>query len=96
MKTYHQERKRLSAKADTNRTRLENRAHKLEREIDRLVDHLAKGIGDTYVTGPRSTKLHHEREAVLAELAKAPPAFEVVSLHPAIPKRYEEQLDALQ
>ncbi len=96
VKTYHEERKRLSAEADDNRTRLERRAEKLKREIDRLVDHLAKGIGDPYVIGPRSTELYHEREAVLAELAKAPPAFEVVSLHPAILKRYEEQLENLQ
>lgn len=80
----------------TNRTRLERRADKLKREIDRLVDHLAKGIGDPYVIGPRSTELYHERQAVLAELEKAPPAFEVVSLHPAILKRYEEQLESLQ
>lgn len=96
VKTYHEERKRLSAEADANRTRLERRADKLKREIDRLVDHLAKGIGDPYVIGPRSTELYHERQAVLAELEKAPPAFEVVSLHPAILKRYEEQLESLQ
>ena len=96
VKTYHEERKRLSAEADANRTRLERRADKLKREIDRLVDHLAQGIGDPYVIGPRSTELYHERQAVLAELEKAPPAFEVVSLHPAILKRYEEQLESLQ
>ncbi|WP_341871220.1 recombinase family protein [Stappia indica] len=96
VKTYHEERKRLSAEADANRTRLERRADKLKREIDRLVDHLAKGIGDPYIIGPRSTELYHERQAVLAELEKAPPAFEVVSLHPAILKRYEEQLESLQ
>lgn len=96
VKTYHEERKRLSAEADASRIRLERRADKLKREIDRLVDHLAKGIGNPYVIGPRSTELYHEREAVLAELAKAPPAFEVVSLHPAILKRYEEQLENLQ
>ncbi|MFC6489613.1 hypothetical protein [Nitratireductor sp. GCM10026969] len=48
------------------------------------------------MTGPRSTELYHLREAVLAELVKALPAFVVVSLHPAILKRYEEQLENLQ
>jgi site-specific DNA recombinase len=96
VKTYHEERKRLSAEADVKRARLERRAGQLKREVDRLVDHLAKGIGDPHVIGPRSTELHYEREDILAELAKAPPAFEVISLHPAILKRYEEQLESLQ
>lgn len=42
-------------------------------------NHNAKGIGDPCVIGPRLTKLYHNHEAVLAELAKASPAFEVVS-----------------
>lgn len=96
VKTYHEERKRLSAETDANRVRLERRADQLMHEIDRLVDHLAKGIGDPRVLGPRSTELHDERERVLAELAKAPPSFEVVSLHPEILRRYEEQLETLQ
>ena len=96
VKTYHEERQRLSAEADVKRARLERRADQLKREVDRLVDHLAKGIGDPNVIGPRSTELHYEREDILAKLAKAPPAFEVVSLHPAILKRYEEQLESLQ
>jgi site-specific DNA recombinase len=43
-------------------------------------------------------QLHHAvgHNPKLPELAKARPAFEVVSLHPAILKHYEEQLDALQ
>ncbi|WP_265519803.1 hypothetical protein [Nitratireductor luteus] len=53
-------------------------------------------MGDPHVIGPRSTELYHEREAVLAELEKAPSAFEVVSLHPAVLERYEEQLEDLQ
>ncbi|MBI1218501.1 MAG: recombinase family protein [Rhodobacteraceae bacterium] len=96
VRAYHEERKRLSADADAKRSKLERRAAQLKREIDRLVDHLAKGVGDPYVIGPRSTELHYEREGILAELAEAPPAFEVVTLHPGILKRYEEQLNHLQ
>ncbi|MFN3251223.1 recombinase family protein [Roseibium album] len=96
VKTYHEERKRLSSEADAKRSRLERRAAQLKLEIDRLVDHLAKGIGDPNVIGPRSTELHYEREDILAELAEAPPAYEVVSLHPGILLRYEQQLETLQ
>ena len=96
VKTYHEERKRLSADADAKRSRLERRAAQLKHEIDRLVDHFAKGIGDPHVIGPRSTELHYEREDILAELAKAPAAEEVVSLHPSLLKRYEQQFESLQ
>ena len=96
VKTYHEERKRLSADADAKRSRLERCAAQLKHEIDRLVDHLANGIGDPHVIGPRSTELHCEREDILAELAKAPAAEEVVSLHPSLLKRYEQQLESLQ
>ena len=77
VKTYHEERKRLSADADATREQLQRRAAQLKREIDRLVDHLAKGIGDPQVIGPRSTELHYEREDILAKLAEAPPAYDM-------------------
>lgn len=96
VKTYHEERKRLAIEADAKRSRLERRADQLKREVDRLVDHLAKGIGDPHVLGPKSTKLHYQREEILAELVKAPPAVEVVTLHPGILRRYEQQLESLQ
>lgn len=96
VKTYHEERKRLSIEADAKRSRLERRADQLKREVDRLVDHLAKGIGDPHVLGPKSTELHYQREEILAELVKAPPAVEVVTLHPGILRRYEQQLESLQ
>jgi len=38
VRTYFEERKRLSAKANAKRTHLEKRLGKLNREIDRLVD----------------------------------------------------------
>ena len=96
VRTYHEERKRLAVDADKKRTRLERRLGELNREIDRLVDAIAKGHGDPAVLGPRSTTLHEERQKVSADLASAPPAIEVVALHPAMLARYEEQLTRLQ
>jgi hypothetical protein len=43
VRTYHEERKRLSAKAKAKRAHLELRLGELNREIDRLVDAMAKG-----------------------------------------------------
>ena len=57
VRTYHEERKRLAAQADANRNRLEQRLGELNREIDRLVDAIAKGHGDPAILGPRSTEL---------------------------------------
>lgn len=68
----------------------------LTREIDHLVDAIAKGQGDPAVLGPRSTALHEERKRVAAELEAAPPAAEVIALHPVILSRYEGQLASLQ
>jgi site-specific DNA recombinase len=47
--TYHEERKRLSAKANAKRAHLELRLGELNREIDRLVDAIAKGHGNPAV-----------------------------------------------
>ncbi|MBO0757723.1 MAG: recombinase family protein, partial [Bradyrhizobiaceae bacterium] len=66
------------------------------REIDRLVDGIAKGHGDPAVLGPRSTALNEERKQIAAELETESQLTEVVSLHPAVLARYEQQLGQLQ
>jgi site-specific DNA recombinase len=96
VRTYHEERKRLAADADARRERLERQLGELTREIDRLVDAIAKGLGDPAVLGPRSTELHNERSRVNDELEAVPPRAEVIALHPAVLARYEGQLGRLQ
>ena len=49
VRIYHDERKRLSARANAKRAYLELRHGELNREIDRLVDAIAKGHGDPAV-----------------------------------------------
>ena len=44
VRTYHEERKHLAADADDRRVRLERRLGELNRQIDRLVDAIAKGL----------------------------------------------------
>lgn len=90
VRTYHAERKRLAAEANRRRSSLERRLGELNREIDRLVDAIAKGQGDPAVLGPKSTLLDRERKNVSSELAESPPSTEAVSLHPAMLNRYEE------
>jgi hypothetical protein len=96
IRTYHEERKRLRAEADFKRARLEQRIGELSREIDRLVDAIAKGLGDPAILGPRSTTLSEERKQIALELQAEPGPAEAVSLHPAVLARYEQQLEQLQ
>ncbi|MER8467698.1 DUF3375 domain-containing protein [Mesorhizobium sp. M1396] len=96
VQTYHEERKRLAADTDARRTRLERRLGELSREIDRLVNDIAKGHGDPAVLGPQSTTLNEERKCILTELDRVPAATGVIALHPSVLARYEEQLNQLQ
>jgi site-specific DNA recombinase len=96
VRTYLEERKRLSAKGNAKPAHLETRLGELNREIDRLVDAIAKGRGDPAVLGPRSTVLNEERKQIAVELKVEPAPKEIVALHPAILARYERQLAALQ
>jgi site-specific DNA recombinase len=96
VRTYLDERKRLAASSDAKRQRLEQQLGQLNREIDRLVDAIAKGHGDPAVLGPRATVLDTDRKRISEELQNEPPAPKAVALHPAILKRYEEQLVQLE
>ena len=96
VRSYHEERKRLSAKANAKRTHLETRLGELNREIDRLVDAIAKGQGDPAVLGPRSTVLNEERKQIAVELKVEPARKETVALHPTVLARYERQLATLR
>ncbi|WP_440265173.1 recombinase family protein [Bradyrhizobium ottawaense] len=96
VRTYLEERKRLLATSQAKRHRLEQQLGQLTREIERLVDAIAKGHGDPSVLGPRSTALDAERKRISEELQSEPPAPNEIALHPAILKRYEEQLGRLE
>ena len=96
VQTYHEERKRLAADTDARRIRLERRLGELSREIERLVNAIAKGYSDPAVLGPQSTTLNEERKGVLAELDRVPAATGVIALHPSVLARYEEQLNQPQ
>ena len=96
VRTYLDERKRLAATSHAKRQRLEQQLGQLNREIERLVDAIAKGHGDPSVLGPRSTALDAERKRISEELQSEPPAPKEVALHPTILKRYEEQLGRLE
>jgi site-specific DNA recombinase len=94
VRTYQAERRRLASQQDAGRSRAKRRLGELTREIDRLVDAIAKGHGDASVLGPRSTSLAKEKSALEGKLSETP--VPIVGLHPAALKRYEEQIRRLQ
>jgi site-specific DNA recombinase len=96
VKTYREERKRLAMDAAKQRSRGERRIGEMSREIDRLVDGIAKGLGDPHILGDRMKVLVRERSELTAELETVPAAENVVALHPAALARYEQQLARLQ
>ncbi|MCA1512732.1 recombinase family protein [Bradyrhizobium sp. NBAIM01] len=96
VRTYLEERKRLAATSHAKRQRLEQQLVQLDREIERLVDAIAKGHGDPSILGPRSTALGAQRKRICEELQSEPHTPKEVRLHPGILKRYEEQLGRLE
>jgi site-specific DNA recombinase len=96
VKTYHEERKRLAAESDAKRIRLQRRLDEIRREIDRLVDGIAKGVGDPNDLGARMNVLSTERKTLSAEFEAEPPPVNVLALHPAVLGRYAEQVGNLQ
>ena len=96
VRTYLEERKRLAIASNAKRQRLEHQLGQLNREIERLVNAIAKGHGDPSVLGPQSTALDAKRKRISKELQSEPPAPKEVALHPVILKRYEEQLGRLE
>ncbi|MET4177566.1 site-specific DNA recombinase [Bradyrhizobium sp. LA6.1] len=96
VRTYLEERKRLAATSHAKRQRLEQQLGQMNREIERLVDAIAKGHGDPSILGPRSTALDAERKRISEELQNESLAPKEVALHPAVLTRYEEQLGRLE
>ena len=66
------------------------------RELDRLVDGIAKGFGDPGLLGDRMKVASAERKEITTELTVQPAPLTVISLHPAMLARYEQQLAQLQ
>ena len=94
VKAYHEERQRLAAGATKQRARTRRRIAEIERETARLVDGIAKGIGDPQPLGDRMKMIVAERRALETELAPAAPE-RVVALHPSVVARYKRALDEL-
>lgn len=85
---YLAERKRLAAAQVAERARLERRLAANEAEHDRVIDRLAKGVGDECKVGARSRKLAAEEKTLRAAIAAPPAPIPNIKTHPATITRY--------
>lgn len=92
---YNAERKRLAADLTARRNSIERRLAQARREIDRMVDAVAKGLLEDSEVAARIPALREERKRLETELAGADTPPNVVALHPATVQRYREQVENL-
>jgi hypothetical protein len=88
VRTYNEEqRARLARGAVRDRSKLERRAGKIKRDIDRLVDSIVQGVpADT--VAPRIQALEAECLSVSQQLEAADSDQKVVAIHPAAIRSY--------
>jgi site-specific DNA recombinase len=88
---YNAERKRLKREATNERGRLERRYGEIEREVNRLVDSIAKGAPAEPIV-QRLKELEAERTTLRAALEAAKEADNVIALHPQALTRYKRDV----
>lgn len=92
---YNQERQRLAADRNRNKSKTESRLKSVTAEIERIVSLMVKGTVDPERHAPRLKELEAEEKRLKSE-ASAPAGAEVIALHPAAIRRYKKQLEALE
>src|SRR4029078_2104675 len=86
VRAYNAERRRLAKESGDREKHLQRRNGELDREIDRLITHIAKGADfDTY--NPKAHEFRADRRRVKAQLAQIATASEIVTVHPAAIER---------
>jgi site-specific DNA recombinase len=95
LKTYRDERKRLAKENTGRRAALERVLAQAEREIDRIVDGIARGAISDEEARKRLSEPRRRRDSARAELAALAPPVKVVELHPAAVARYLDAIDDL-
>lgn len=93
---YLAERKRLAAEAINRKSALERKIAVQQREIDRIVDAVAKGLMEAEEIGDRIKVAKIARNQLKEELAAVDPVDNVVTLHPAALKRFKDQMQELR
>jgi site-specific DNA recombinase len=95
LKTYREERKRLAKESTGRRTVLERALAQAEREIDRIVDGIARGTISDEEARKRLPEPRRRRDSARADLAALVPPVKVVELHPVAVARYLDAINDL-
>jgi site-specific DNA recombinase len=95
LQTYRAERKRLAKEMGSKRVAIERVLAQAEREIDRVVDGIARGTIADDEARQRLVEPRRRRDAAKADLAALVPAPKVVELHPETVARYLASIDDL-
>jgi DNA invertase Pin-like site-specific DNA recombinase len=93
--TYTAERKRLAAEGAGKRAALERTLGQASREIDRIVDQIARGTISEEEARSRLPELRRRRDGAQAELAVLAPPAKIVALHPSMVTRYLASIEDL-
>ena len=95
VKAYNEARVEFAAKMIQRRSTLERRVSELDGEIDRIINMVAKGIGNADRLTEDYGKRCDEFAQAEAELALEPEPITPVSLHPAALEAYSDDLHVL-
>ena len=96
VKTYNEERKRLSADIRRRYGQLERDLATAERMLERAIDGYMAGILSDDESSRRVAEARETRDRLQAELAQAEAPPNVISLHPATVKRYIADVEHLE
>jgi site-specific DNA recombinase len=95
VRVYNAERRRLSKSNGDLVAKLSRREAEIGREVERLVDAIAKGRGEVEPLLARIDTLRKERGSIADQLAQAAASAEVVTPHPASVERYAADVATL-
>jgi site-specific DNA recombinase len=96
LKVYNDERRRLAADSSNVRAKLDHRLAAVQRELDRVVGALVKGILSEDEVASQLPALRAQKAQLEAEIAAVGDQPKVVSLHPTADKAYLEAIDRLE
>lgn len=96
VRAYREERSRLARDAIAERARIERRLSDIDRELDRITDCLARGIGDEARMDARAKTLTVEHRRLRTKAAALPPRPPKIDVEPQMLERYLAEIARLE